>query len=73
MERGDASHVLRMPERTARTVVSKLTQQGFLKSSTPKGPVRVAFPLEYRERLFPNLFAEGKIEAPEPPALQFGR
>jgi hypothetical protein len=73
MERGDAPHVLRMPERTARTVVSKLTQQGFLKSSTPKGPVRVAFPLEYRERLFPNLFAEGKIEAPEPPALQFGR
>ena len=73
MERGDAAHVLRMPERTARTVVSKLTQLGFLKSSTPKGPVRVAFPLEYRERLFPNLFAEGKIDAPEPPTLQFGR
>jgi hypothetical protein len=44
-----------------------------LKSSTPKGPVRVAFPLEYRERLFPNLFAEGKIDAPDPPVLQFSR
>ena len=73
MERGDAAHVLRMPERTARNVVSKVTEQGFLKSSTPKGPLRVAFPLEYRERLFPNLFAEGKIEAPKPPTLQFGR
>lgn len=73
MERGDADFVLKMPERTARNVVSKVTEQGFLKSSTPKGPIRVAFPLEYRERLFPNLFGEGKIEVPEPPALQFGR
>jgi hypothetical protein len=69
----DAAYVLRIPERTARTVVSKLTEQGFLKSSTPKGPVRVAFPLEYRERFFTNLFAEGKIDAPEPTVLQFGR
>jgi Fic family protein len=73
MERGDAAHVLKLPERTARSVVSKVTAKGFLKSSTPKGPLRVAFPLEYRERLFPNLFAEGKIEAPEPPTLKFGR
>jgi len=73
MERGDAQHVLRMPERTARNVVSKVTEQGFLKSRTPKGPLRAAFPLEYRERLFPNLFGEGKIEIPEAPKLQFGR
>lgn len=70
MERGDAGRVLRMPDRTARTVVSKVVAQGFLKSTTPKGPLRVAFPLEYRERLFPNLFGEGKIDPPEAPKLQ---
>jgi hypothetical protein len=61
-----------MPDRTARTVVSKVVAQGFLKSTTPKGPLRVAFPLEYRERLFPNLFGEGKIDPPEAPKLQSG-
>lgn len=73
VERGDAQRVLRLPERTARVVVSKTTEQGLLKSGTPKGPLRVAFPLEYRERLFPNLFGEGKVESPEAPVLRFGR
>jgi hypothetical protein len=63
VERGDAQRVLRLPERTARVVVSKATEQGFLKSGTPKGPLRAAFPLEYRERLFPNLFGEGQDRA----------
>jgi Fic family protein len=71
LERGDAATALRIPERTARTAVSKLTQMGFLKSETPKGALRVAFPIDYREKLFPNLFADAPIEAPAPPVHKF--
>ena len=55
--RGDASVVLKTSERTARTALSCLVQGGFLTSATPKGPVRIAFPIEHRDRLFPH-FAE---------------
>jgi Fic family protein len=71
LERGEAASSLRVPERTARTTVSKLTQLGFLKSKTPKSALRVAFPIDYREKLFPNLFADAPIEAPDPPAHAF--
>lgn len=71
MERGDASLVLKTSERTARNVLSELVRGGFLKSATPKAPVRIAFPLEHRERLFPSLFADAPIEAPIPASLSF--
>ena len=58
LERGEAALVLRTSERTARNTLKELTDAGFLVSPSPKTPVRVAFPLEWRERLFPNLFAE---------------
>lgn len=58
LERGDAEIVLKTSERTARNTLSNLVRAGFLKSTSPKTPVRIAFPLEYRERLFPNLFAD---------------
>lgn len=61
LERGDAPLVLKMSERSARSTLSELTKAGFLKSVSPKTPVRLAFPLEYRERLFPNLFADGEL------------
>ena len=61
LERGDAPLVLKMSERSARDTMSALTRAGFLKSTSPKTPVRLAFPLEYRERLFPNLFADGEL------------
>jgi Fic family protein len=70
IERGDASIALKTSERTARNVLSALISGGFLKSSTPKGPVRIAFPLDHRDRLFPSLFADGTINAPEPPIIQ---
>ena len=50
-------------ERTARNTLSKLTSVGYLSSASPKTPVRLAFPLDYRERLFPNLFADGDLPA----------
>ena len=41
LERGAAASARRVPERTARNSVSKLTQMGFLKSETPKGALRI--------------------------------
>jgi Fic family protein len=67
LDRGDAPLVLRVSERTARNTLRRLVDVGFLQSRSPKTPVRIAFPLDYRERLFPNLFADADINAPEPP------
>ena len=53
--------MLKTSERTARNTKSKLTSAGYLTSVSPKTPVRLAFPLDYRERLFPNLFADGDL------------
>jgi hypothetical protein len=63
--------VLKTSERTARNVVSKMVQESFRRSATPKGPVRIAVPLDYRDRLFPNLFADAVLEAPAPPRVGF--
>jgi Fic family protein len=61
LERGEAQFALKTSERTARNTLGKLTAAGFLTSASPKTPVRLAFPLEYRERLFPNLFADADL------------
>ena len=71
LDRGDVHTVLKTSERTARNVVSRMVQEGFLRSATPKGPLRIAFPLDYRDRLFPNLFADAVLAAPEPPSVGF--
>lgn len=67
MPRGDAPLVTGASERAARSDLGNLIAGGFLKSSTPKGPVRIAFPLDYRERLFPNLFTDAEPLVPPPP------
>jgi Fic family protein len=71
LERGDAGLVLKTSERTARNVLSELVRAVFLKSATPKAPVRITFPLDHQERLFPSLFADAPIEAPAPEPLSF--
>jgi Fic family protein len=71
LPRGEANFVLKTSERTARNTLSDLVDRGFLKSDTPKAPVRIAFPLDFRERLFPNLFTDAEINAPEPRSLSF--
>ncbi len=58
LERGDARVVLKTSERTARSTVRNLVSAGLLVSPSPKTAVRLAFSLECRERLFPNLFAD---------------
>ncbi|MEY4514924.1 MAG: hypothetical protein RLZZ450_7046, partial [Pseudomonadota bacterium] len=56
LARGDAGPVTGRPERTARAALSKLLESGLLASETPKGPVRVRFPIASVEALFPRLF-----------------
>lgn len=73
MPRGDAAMVLRVGERTARTVLASAVKAGFLRSASPKAPVRIGFPLDWRERLFPNLFTDAPLEiAPPPPPPRVG-
>jgi hypothetical protein len=43
-----------------------LLDHGFLKSASPKTSVTIAFPLDCRERLLPNLFTDGEIDPPKP-------
>ncbi|SEB07317.1 hypothetical protein SAMN05444370_1528 [Rubrimonas cliftonensis] len=48
-------------ERTARTALRRAQDAGFIASASLRTAVRIAFPLDYRERLFPNLFAEARL------------
>jgi hypothetical protein len=66
IDRGEIGFITKSPDRTARNTLKALLDHGFLKSTSPKTPVRIAFPLDYRERLFPNLFTDGEIDVPKP-------
>lgn len=57
-ERGEASRITGLPDRTARRVLSDLTGEGLLASETPKGPVSLRFPIGALEALFPALYRE---------------
>ena len=72
IDRGDASVVLKTSERTARNALSRLVQGGFLTSSTPKGPVRIAFPIAHRHFLFPQIFAAAPLDPLSLPASPLG-
>lgn len=58
MPRGDAERLTGLKERSARTVLSSLTKDGILASSSPKGPVSLRFDVESSRLLFPKLFAD---------------
>ena len=55
-ERGKATEITAYKSRQATTVVSKLCAQGLLVSDTPKGPVRLGFPVAVLERWLPSLY-----------------
>ncbi len=57
-ERGDATRITGLPERSARRILTDLSDAGLLGSETQKGPVQLRFPMKYQELLFPRLFAE---------------
>ena len=57
-ERGEASRVCGLPERSARRVLRDLTTRGLLASETDRGPVSLRFPVSILESLFPALYPE---------------
>ena len=56
LERGRAADLTGYQERRARDVLSALVARGLLVSTTPKGPVRLGFPIDVLERWLPNLY-----------------
>jgi Fic family protein len=57
--RGEAATVLHTSERTARNMLKSVLESGLLTSETERGPVRLSFPPEFVEDLFPRLHAPG--------------
>jgi len=58
-ERGDASRITGLPERTARRVFAEVRDAGLLASATPKGRVSLRFPPDSVDTLFPRLSLDG--------------
>jgi Fic family protein len=56
IDRGEASRITGLPERSARRVLNDLVKEGMLASATPKGPVSLRFPAHSLEVLFPRLY-----------------
>jgi len=54
--RGEAGRLLGRKEVRSRQLLKKLLEAGILTSSTPKGAVRLAFPTDAAEIIFPRLF-----------------
>jgi Fic family protein len=57
--RGEASRIMDKPERTARRILNALLKEGLLRSETPKGALRIAFPAKAVGYYFPRLYPEG--------------
>lgn len=57
-DRGQASRITRLPERSARRVLNAVLDEGLLASDTPKGAVSLRFPVKTQDILFPRLFHE---------------
>jgi Fic family protein len=55
-DRGKAASITGYAERMARTAMSKLLERGLLVSNSPRGPLRLGFPLAVVERWFPSLY-----------------
>ncbi len=58
LPRGEVARVTGLKERSARTLLSSLTDNGILSSDTPKSPVYLKFPVDSVDVLFPKLFPE---------------
>ena len=61
-ERGEASRITGLSERVARDVLGRLLAEGLLLSDTPKGRVRVGFPVHALGSLLPNLYPAGDVD-----------
>jgi Fic family protein len=59
-ERGKVEDITGFKNRAARDVLYALTKKGFLVSDTPRGPIRLGFPIDVIERWFPLLYPATK-------------
>lgn len=55
-ERGKVENITGLKDRAAREVLYALIKKGLLLSDTPRGPVRLGFPIDVVERWFPLLY-----------------
>jgi DNA-binding IclR family transcriptional regulator len=60
----EAGRITGLPERTARDVLAALLEEGFLVSDSPRGKVRVGFPIKALGTLLPNLYPAGDLDFP---------
>lgn len=72
-DRGEAPRLTGLAERTARDVLGKLLDEGFLRSDSPKGKVRIGFPMHALGSLFPNLYPAGDMDIRNDAPLRGGR
>lgn len=56
IDRGEATRITGLPERTARRAMNDVIDAGLLASDTPKGAVSLRFPASALEILFPRLY-----------------
>lgn len=62
IERMEAGRITGLAERTARDVLTTLIDEGFLVSDSPRGKVRVGFPMHALGSLLPNLYPAGDLD-----------
>jgi len=55
-ERGKVMEITGLKDRAARDILYALIKKGLLVSDTPRGPVRLGFPIDVVERWFPLLY-----------------
>ncbi|WP_319548452.1 hypothetical protein [Desulfogranum marinum] len=55
-QKGKAQEITGFKDRAAREVLYALVKKGLLVSDTPRGPVRLGFPIDVVERWFPQLY-----------------
>lgn len=61
--RGEAPRMAGVSDRSARRILSQLVREGLLVSDTPKGPVRLGFPVSVVGFYFPHLLPEEALGA----------
>jgi len=59
-DRGKVTDITGLKDRAAREVMYALLKKGLLVSDTPRGPVRLGFPIDVVERWFPLLYPATK-------------
>ncbi len=60
--RGDAARITGVSERTARRILTRLVRERLLVSDTPKGAVRLGFPVSAVGFYFPQLFPQDVLD-----------